>query len=81
MEEGPVWTGLHVVNDARLEVDVEGTRDVFPAAGLGEEGRETTVRGGWRALGKATIRLGTKRMRFGRVEGGEGHTLRPCSRV
>ena len=38
VEEGPVSACLYVVDCAGLEIDVNGTRDIFARTSLGEEG-------------------------------------------
>jgi len=43
MEERPVRADLDIVDNARLEIRVDGTRDVFSALGLGKESRETVL--------------------------------------
>ena len=43
VEEGPVGADLHVVDNARLEICVDRTGDVFSGAGLGKESRETVL--------------------------------------
>lgn len=43
MEERPVRTSLDIIDNARLEVHVDGTRDVFSGSGLGKESRETVL--------------------------------------
>jgi len=34
VEERPVRTGLDIIDDARLEIHVDGTRDVFSGSSL-----------------------------------------------
>ena len=43
VEELTVSTGSDLVDHGGLEVDEDGTRDVFPCAGLAEEGVESIV--------------------------------------
>ena len=57
VEERPVRAVLHVVNDARLEIDVERSRDVLARGRLREESAEAIVIGRWRAFNKTAIRL------------------------
>lgn len=57
VEERPVGAGPNLVNDIWLEIDVEGARDVFSRAGLGEECAETGVVFAWALVGKLAIRL------------------------
>lgn len=38
VEEGPVSACLYVVDCAGLEIDINGTRDIFARTSLGEEG-------------------------------------------
>jgi len=58
MEERPVRADLHVVDNARLEIRIDGTRDVFSATGLGKESREAVLSGFCaRAFVEATVGL------------------------
>lgn len=82
MEERPVGTGLHIIDNARLEVHVDGTRDVFSRSCLGKERRETVLLGFWGALLNTAVGLyvsDTLAMNTGGHE--STRTLNPCSRV
>ena len=58
MEERPVRADLHVVDNARLKIRIDGTRDVFSASGLGKESREAILSGFCaRAFLKAAVGL------------------------
>ena len=58
MEERPVRADLHIVDNARLKIRVDGARDVFSASGLGKECRETVLSGFCaRAFLKAAVGL------------------------
>lgn len=80
-EEGSVRADLDVVDNTRLEIHVDRTRNVFSRSGLGKEGREPVLSRFWGVLnttvglyvsnGSVVImkeRIGTR-------------TLNPCSRV
>jgi len=43
MKERPVWADLHIIDDARLEVYVDRTRDVFSCSGFRKESRKTVL--------------------------------------
>ena len=57
MEEIPVRAGLDIVDNARLEIRIDGTRDVFSATGLGKESRETVLSGFSGAFLKTAVGL------------------------
>lgn len=67
MEKRPVRARLDTFDGAGLQVDVQGSGDVFSGRGLGEKRRETAVVLGLSALYDATIRLGCV-SRLGRVD-------------
>lgn len=43
MEQRPVWADLHIIDNARFEVYVDRTRDVFSCSGFGKESRKTVL--------------------------------------
>ena len=43
MEERSVRADLHVVDNARLKVHIDRTRDVFSSCGLGKESRKPVL--------------------------------------
>ena len=45
MEQRPVWADLHVIDDARLEIRIDRTWDVFSGTSLGKESREAVLSG------------------------------------
>ena len=58
MEERPVRADLDIVDNTRLEIRIDGTRDVFSATGLGKESREAVLSGFCaRAFLKAAVGL------------------------
>ena len=68
MEEGPVGADFHVIDGARLEVDVEGAGNILARAGLGEEGGEAAVAVGARVLRGTTVRLREREGEYDRLE-------------
>lgn len=57
MEERPVWADLHIVDNARLEIRIDGTRDVFSGSGLRKESRKTVLSGFRGTLLNTTVGL------------------------
>ena len=57
VEKGAIGTSLDIVDAAGLEIDVKRARDVLARTGLGEEGRETTVRRRGGSFDEATVGL------------------------
>ena len=57
MEETAVNASSNLIDDIRLEVNVEGTGNVFSGRGFREEGAEPIITGGDRISGQTTIGL------------------------
>ena len=57
MEEAAIGAVANLIDDIRLEIDVERTRHVFARRGLGEEGAEAIIVLGRRIVRKTTIGL------------------------
>jgi hypothetical protein len=82
VEERPVGTGLHVVDNARLEVHIDGARDVFSTSGLRKEGRETVLFAFCSAWLNTAVGLHVNdTLAADTKEHTRTRTLNPCSRV
>jgi hypothetical protein len=81
VEERPVRTSLDIIDDARLEIHVDGTRDVFSGAGLGKESCETVLSGFSGTFLKTAVGLWVSSALDAIIEEHEARTLNPCSRV
>ena len=82
MEKGPVRAGLHIVDNARLEVHIDGTRDVFSSSGLGKESCKTVLPGFCGAFLNAAVGLWvSSASAVITKEHTRARTLSPCSRV
>jgi len=57
VEETAVGTGSDLIDDIGLEVNIEGTGNVFSGRGLREEGAEPVITRRDRIPGQTTIRL------------------------
>lgn len=57
VEKGAVGTGLDLLNDTRLKIDIERARHVLARTRLREESRETTVAASGLACINTTIWL------------------------
>ena len=57
MEETAVSTSSNLIDDIRLEVNVEGTGNVFSGRGFRKEGAEPVITGRGSTFNQTTIRL------------------------
>jgi hypothetical protein len=57
VEERAVGTGLDIVDDTRLEVNVDRTGHILATAGLGEERRKASVVLGRSGISQTTVGL------------------------
>jgi len=57
VEETAVSAGSDLIDDIGLEVNIEGTGNVFSGRGLREEGAEPVITGRGGTLDQTTIRL------------------------
>jgi hypothetical protein len=57
MEQRSVRAGFDIVDDRRLEIEVEGARNVFTTTRLREKGRKAAVGVGGRAIKQTTVGL------------------------
>lgn len=82
VEKRPVRTSLHVINDARLKINIERSRDVFAGTSLREKCLEAAIRVRGRAFLDTAIRLSKRSQKLVHVEPRISTlTLSPCSSV